>query len=70
MSRRREPTCRTHQHPPANNQKYLLYREKSERSTVQHDREVPIPFGPYLAGGGIAALFFGEPLTHLWMPPL
>ena len=34
----------------------------------QHDREVPIPFGPYLAGGGIAALFFGEPLTRLWMP--
>jgi len=36
----------------------------------QHDREVPIPFGPYLAGGGIAALFFGEPLTRLWMPPI
>lgn len=34
----------------------------------QHDREVPIPFGPYLAGGGIAALFFGEQLTRLWMP--
>lgn len=35
----------------------------------QHDREVPIPFGPYLAGGGIAALFFGEQLARLWMPP-
>jgi leader peptidase (prepilin peptidase)/N-methyltransferase len=34
----------------------------------QHDRDVPIPFGPYLAGGGIAALFFGEQLTRLWMP--
>ena len=34
-----------------------------------HDREVPIPFGPYLAGGGIAALFFGAQLTRLWMPP-
>ena len=34
----------------------------------QHDREVPIPFGPYLAGGGIAALFFGEQLARLWMP--
>ena len=34
----------------------------------RHDRDVPIPFGPYLAGGGIAALFFGEPLTRLWMP--
>jgi leader peptidase (prepilin peptidase) / N-methyltransferase len=33
-----------------------------------HDRDVPIPFGPYLAGGGIAALFFGEQLTRLWMP--
>jgi len=36
----------------------------------KHDRDVPIPFGPYLAGGGIAALFFGEPLTRLWMPPV
>ncbi|MEN9892584.1 MAG: hypothetical protein RLY78_2879 [Pseudomonadota bacterium] len=27
-----------------------------------HDRQVPIPFGPYLAGGGIAALFFGPTL--------
>ena len=35
----------------------------------RHDRNVPIPFGPYLAGGGIAALFFGEQLTHLWLPP-
>ena len=35
-----------------------------------HDREQPIPFGPYLAGGGIAALFFGEQLTRLWMPPV
>ncbi len=34
----------------------------------QHNREVPIPFGPYLAGGGIAALFFGEQLSRLWMP--
>jgi len=36
----------------------------------KHDRDVPIPFGPYLAGGGIAALFFGETLTRLWMPPV
>ena len=35
-----------------------------------HDKDVPIPFGPYLAGGGIAALFFGEQLTHLWLPPI
>ena len=35
-----------------------------------HDRNVPIPFGPYLAGGGVAAMFFGEQLTRLWMPPV
>jgi leader peptidase (prepilin peptidase) / N-methyltransferase len=34
----------------------------------QHDREVPIPFGPYLAGGGVAALFFGQQLIQLWAP--
>jgi leader peptidase (prepilin peptidase)/N-methyltransferase len=33
-----------------------------------HDRQVPIPFGPYLAGGGIAAMFFGELLVRLWLP--
>ena len=31
-----------------------------------HKREVPIPFGPYLAGGGIAALFFGDSLIAFW----
>ncbi len=36
----------------------------------RHDREVPIPFGPYLAGGGIAALFWGEPLARLWLPAM
>jgi leader peptidase (prepilin peptidase)/N-methyltransferase len=35
----------------------------------RHDAAVPVPFGPYLAGGGIAALFFGEQLSRLWMPP-
>lgn len=35
-----------------------------------HDRSVPIPFGPYLAVGGVAALFFGEPLTRLWFPAI
>ena len=35
-----------------------------------HDKAVPIPFGPYLAGGGVAALFFGETLTRLWFPTL
>jgi leader peptidase (prepilin peptidase)/N-methyltransferase len=28
----------------------------------------PIPFGPYLAGGGLAAAFFGGPLTNLYFP--
>ncbi len=31
-----------------------------------HGRNVPIPFGPYLAGGGVAALFFGKQLSSLW----
>lgn len=31
-----------------------------------HGRNVPIPFGPYLAGGGVAALFFGTQLGALW----
>jgi len=31
-----------------------------------HKREVPIPFGPYLAGGGLAAIFFGDALLALW----
>ncbi|MCX7211657.1 MAG: A24 family peptidase [Burkholderiales bacterium] len=28
----------------------------------QHRREAPIPFGPYLAGAGLLALYFGKPL--------
>ncbi len=31
-----------------------------------HGRSVPIPFGPYLAGGGITALFFGPTIGGLW----
>ena len=34
----------------------------------KQDRDVPIPFGPYLAGGGVAALFFGEQMSRLWLP--
>ncbi len=34
---------------------------------VQHDRRVPIPFGPYLAGGGLVALFFGADLTQAYL---
>lgn len=32
-------------------------------SLSQHSKESPIPFGPFLAIGGIAALFFGEQLS-------
>ncbi len=31
-----------------------------------HGRNVPIPFGPYLAGGGVVALFFGAQLKAFW----
>ena len=34
---------------------------------VKHDRRVPIPFGPYLAGGGLVALFFGTELTQAYL---
>ena len=33
-----------------------------------HQRSVPIPFGPYLVGGGLAALFFGAKLSAWWIP--
>jgi leader peptidase (prepilin peptidase)/N-methyltransferase len=31
-----------------------------------HRKEVPIPFGPYLVGGGLAAMFFGPELASWW----
>lgn len=31
---------------------------------ARHGRNVPIPFGPYLSGGGLIALFWGQTLTH------
>jgi leader peptidase (prepilin peptidase)/N-methyltransferase len=34
---------------------------------ARHGRETPIPFGPYLAGAGIAALFWGETLTNSYL---
>ena len=37
---------------------------------VKHDRRVPIPFGPYLAGGGLVALFFGTELTQAYLGQL
>ncbi len=33
---------------------------------ARHGREVPIPFGPYLAGAGLLALYFREPLSSLF----
>ena len=32
--------------------------------TARHGRNIPIPFGPYLAGGGLIALFWGQQLTQ------
>lgn len=34
---------------------------------ARRGRNVPIPFGPYLAGGGLIALFWGEPLLRLYL---
>ena len=34
------------------------------------DRNIPIPFGPYLAGGGLIALFWGQPLTQSYLQML
>ncbi|MCX7627970.1 MAG: A24 family peptidase [Methylophilaceae bacterium] len=34
---------------------------------ARHGRNVPIPFGPYLALGGIAALFWGPQLAQLYL---
>lgn len=34
---------------------------------ARHGRNVPIPFGPFLALGGIAALFWGPQLSHLYL---
>lgn len=31
---------------------------------ARHGRNIPIPFGPYLAGGGLIALFWGQALTQ------
>jgi leader peptidase (prepilin peptidase)/N-methyltransferase len=34
---------------------------------VKHDRRIPIPFGPYLAGGGLVAMFFGTEITRAYL---
>ncbi|WP_332671527.1 prepilin peptidase [Aromatoleum sp.] len=33
----------------------------------RHGRNVPIPFGPYLAAAGVIALFWGDSLTTLYL---
>lgn len=37
---------------------------------TRHGRNIPIPFGPYLAGAGVLALFWGESLTALYLGTL
>ncbi len=34
---------------------------------AKRGRNVPMPFGPYLALGGIAALFWGSQLSHIYL---
>jgi len=34
---------------------------------TRHNRQVPIPFGPYLAIAGVIALVWGESITQWWM---
>jgi leader peptidase (prepilin peptidase) / N-methyltransferase len=34
---------------------------------ARHGRDIPIPFGPYLAGGGLIALFWGQTLTQNYL---
>jgi leader peptidase (prepilin peptidase)/N-methyltransferase len=34
---------------------------------VKQGRDIPIPFGPYLAGGGLIALFWGQTLTQNYL---
>jgi leader peptidase (prepilin peptidase)/N-methyltransferase len=32
----------------------------------KHGREVPIPFGPYLAAAGLLSLWFGPEIQAIW----
>jgi leader peptidase (prepilin peptidase)/N-methyltransferase len=34
---------------------------------ARHGRNIPIPFGPYLAGAGLIALFWGQTLTQAYL---
>jgi len=35
---------------------------------TKRSKDVPIPFGPFLAIGGIAALFYGQQLANFYLP--
>ncbi|MDP6437262.1 MAG: A24 family peptidase [Gammaproteobacteria bacterium] len=35
--------------------------------TLGRDRQIPIPFGPYLAGAGLIALLWGERITNAYL---
>ncbi len=37
---------------------------------ARQGRNVPIPFGPYLAAAGVIALFWGKPLTQVYLGTL
>ncbi len=37
---------------------------------AKRGKNIPIPFGPYLAGGGLLALFLGQSLLTLFFPTL
>ena len=34
---------------------------------ARHGRNIPIPFGPYLAAAGLIALFWGRELTQTYL---
>jgi leader peptidase (prepilin peptidase)/N-methyltransferase len=34
---------------------------------TKHGRNTPIPFGPYLVGGGLIALFWGNQLNRTYL---
>ncbi|CAN5421581.1 A24 family peptidase [soil metagenome] len=34
---------------------------------AKRGRDIPIPFGPYLAAAGLIALFYGKPLTRIYL---
>jgi leader peptidase (prepilin peptidase)/N-methyltransferase len=36
-------------------------------AVARHGRNVPIPFGPYLATAGVIAMFWGKPLTRFYL---